>query len=163
MHYLVDAYNLLFRTLKKCGSLEQKRLKLIEELNEVISQLKLSVTLVFDGAEEHLPHPARGHFDTIEIIYTSKHKTADTYIIEEVALSKSPTQMTVVTNDRELAGRCRNYRAKILSIDEFLAFLFKKKSKKKRLHSSPKQAFRDSDPEIARLLLIFEKKFNEQS
>src|SRR4051812_44855014 len=115
MLYLVDAYNLLFRTLKKQGTLERTRHKLIEEINEAVSQLNLLVVLVFDGAEEHLPHPTRGHFDAIEIIYTSKTKSADAYITEEVAHSNAPTQITVVSNDRELAGRCRNYRAKILS------------------------------------------------
>jgi predicted RNA-binding protein with PIN domain len=162
MHYLVDAYNLLFRTLKKRGPLEKTRHKLIEELNEAVSSLNLSVTLVFDGAEEHLPHPTRGHFDAIEIVYTSKSKTADAYITEEVAHSKTPTQITVVTNDRELAGRCRQRRAKILSIDEFLGFITKKKIKKKRLTSHARGTFRDSDPEIARLLSIFEEKLKDQ-
>jgi predicted RNA-binding protein with PIN domain len=158
MHYLVDAYNLLFRSLKKRGPLEKIRQKLIAELNEAISQLNLQVTLVFDGAEENLPHPSRGHFDAIELIYTSKKQTADEYIANEVALSRTPAQITVVTNDRELAARCRLQRAKIQTIDQFLSFLTKKKLKKKKLASNRERAFRDSDPEIARLLQIFEKK-----
>jgi predicted RNA-binding protein with PIN domain len=159
MHYLVDAYNLLFRTLKKRGSLEKSRQTLIEELNNLISNLNLHVTLVFDGAEEHLPSPARGHYDAIEIIYTSKSQTADEYIYKEVMASQAPAQITVVTNDRELSGRCRQHHAQTLAIDAFLQLLSKKRTKKKRKHSSP--TFRDSDPEIARLLLIFEKRMLE--
>jgi predicted RNA-binding protein with PIN domain len=161
MHYLVDAYNLLFRSLKKRGPLENTRQKLISELNEVVSQLNMQVTLVFDGADEHLPHSTRGHFDALQIVYTPKSKTADEYISEEVAISKAPASITVVTNDRELAHRCKAYRAKIQTIDQFLAFLMKKKAKKKKLSSNSAKAFRDSDPEIARLLTIFEKKVLE--
>lgn len=161
MHYLVDAYNLLFRSLKKRGPLEKIRQKLILEVNEIVSQLNLQVTLVFDGADEHLPHFSRGHFDTLQIVYTSKNKTADEYISEEVGLSKTPTSITVVTNDRELAHRCKMYRAKIQTIDQFLAFLMKKKAKKKKLPTKPARTFHDSDPEIARLLTIFEKKVLE--
>jgi predicted RNA-binding protein with PIN domain len=162
MHYLVDAYNLLFRTLKKRSSLEKSRQSLIQELNEIIAEINLHVILVFDGAEEHLPLPTKGHFDAIEIIYTSKNQTADEYIYEEVTLSRTPAQLTVVTNDRELTGRCHQHRAKTMTIDEFLHLLFKKKTKKKKhLKTSHDRAFRDSDPEIIRLLLIFEKRVLE--
>lgn len=162
MHYLVDAYNLLFRTLKRRGSLEKNRQQLIEELNDAVSHLSLQLTLVFDGAEEHLPYPSRGHFDAIELVYTSKNKTADEYISDEVIHSKSPSQITVVTNDRELSIRCRSHLAKTLTIDEFIAFLAKKKSRKKKISSSPERTFRDSSSELARLLIIFEKKMLEK-
>lgn len=161
MHYLVDAYNLLFRTLKKRGPLEKSRQLLIEELNDAIKRVNLNVTLVFDGSQEHLRQPTRGHFDAIEVVYTSKGQSADEYISDEVMLAKNPSQLTVVTNDRELAGRCKQSRAKILSIDEFIAFLLKKKIKKKKQSANPDKAFRDSDPEIARLMLIFERKLLE--
>ncbi len=161
MHYLVDAYNLLFRTLKKRGSLEKSRQSLIEELNAVVAELNLHVTLIFDGAEEYLPLPTRGHYGAIEIVYTSKSQTADEYIYEEITLSRSPDRLTVVTNDRELSGRSHQHRAKTMTIDEFLKFLSKKKMKKKRLKTSHERAFHDSDPEIARLLLIFEKRMLE--
>lgn len=161
MRYLVDAYNLLFRTLKKSGTLETKRQRMIEDLNEAISALSMQVTLVFDGAEEHLPHPTRGHFDAIELVYTSKSKTADEYISEEVIHSRTPLQITVVTNDRELAVRCRSHRAKTMTIDEFLAFVTKKKVKKKKA-TAPQITFATSKAEFERLLKIFEKKFLEE-
>lgn len=162
MRYLIDAYNLLFRTQKKKGPLEKYRQSLIEELNELTSRLNLHATLIFDGAEEHLRLPSRGHFDALEIIYTTKGQSADEYIFEEVCAAKSPSQLTVVSNDRELTGRCRQHRAKTLTIDEFLHFLVKKKDKKKRLSASSPKTFRDSDPEIARLLAIFEKRMLDE-
>ena len=160
MHYLVDAYNLLFRTSKKTGSLEKSRQKMIEELNEAISNSKLNVTLVFDGAEQHLPYSSRGHYDALELVYTPKSMSADEYISEEVINSRSPTQITVVTNDRELSIRCRNHRAKTQTIDAFIAFLTKKKAKAKKVLSAP--IFKESNFEFTRLLLIFEKKMLEK-
>lgn len=162
MRYLVDAYNLLFRTRKKKGPLEKYRQTFIEELNEIISKLNLQVILVFDGAEEQLRLPSRGHFDALEIIYTPRGQSADEYIFEEAAAAKSSSQLTIVSNDRELTGRCRQHHAKSLTIDEFLHFLSKKKAKKKRLSTSHTKTFLDSDPEIARLLKIFEKRMFEE-
>lgn len=162
MHYIIDAYNLLFRRLKKSGSLEKTRQKLIEELNEVVANLHLKVTLVFDGAEKHLPYATRGHFVALEIVYTSENQTADEYITEEVNLAKRPSQITVVTNDRELAKRCHLHNAQILTIDQFIAFLAKKKAKKRAAARTPR-TFKESDPEIARLLAIFEKRFGNLS
>jgi predicted RNA-binding protein with PIN domain len=168
MHYLIDAYNLMFCSLKKKGTLRERRQLLIEELNETISQSNLHVTLVFDGAEDSFPHSGRGHFDHVELVYTPKGKTADEYITEEIASSRLPGHITVVTNDRELAGRCRNYRAKTLTPGVFLTLMTKKKEKKKKSQSvQPARSFQESSAEFKRLLLIFEKKLlaeeNEQS
>jgi len=86
--------------------------------------------------------------------------SADEYISEEVMNSRSPTQITVVTNDRELSIRCRNHRAKTQSIDAFIAFLTKKNAKAKKVLSTP--IFKESNFEFTRLLLIFEKKMLEK-
>ncbi len=160
MQYLVDAYNLLFRSTKKRGPLEQTRQQLIEELNEAVSKLNLQVILVFDGADKHFSHASRGHFNAVEVIYTPQGQTADEYISEEVIQSLKPAQITVVTNDRELAHRCKAHRAKILTLDQFISFLMKKKIKKRKTSSSARN-FRDSEIELNRLLLIFEKKMLE--
>ncbi len=161
MHYLVDAYNLLFRILKKRGPLEKNRKRLIEELNRPISKFNMHVTLVFDGAEEHLLLPSRGHFDAIELVYTPKCTTADEYIIDVVSHAKSPEQMTVVSNDRELARKCHAYRAHTLTIDAFLSLLSKKEAKKSRGKKTPSTPLQESSAEFARLLLIFEKRMLE--
>src|SRR5262249_37751108 len=115
MHYLIDAYNLLFRFSKKGNTLKKKRQQMIEEINAAAAHLPFSITLVFDGAEEHFTHSTREHFDAVELVYTPKNTSADDYISKEVIDSPSPTQITVVTNDRDLATRCRNHRANTLT------------------------------------------------
>lgn len=162
MHYLVDAYNLLFRALKKRDSLEKSRKLMIEELNKLVSQLNLRVTLVFDGAEKTEQLPSRGHYDSIELVYTPKSITADQYIFEEVTHSKTPTQITVVTNDRELSTKCHNHRSKIMKTDEFIVFLSKKMAKKKKNAPLARKFVKGSSSELARLLIIFEKKMLEK-
>lgn len=162
MHYLVDAYNLMFLALRKRGSLQQRRQMMIGELNDAISRLNLHVTLVFDGAEVHLPHPSRGHYEQLELVYTPKSITADEYITQEVASSKTPACITVVTNDRELWKRCQNFRAKTLTIEEFLTFIAKKKDRKKKQSRTSGETFRESSAEFKRLLEIFEQKLLDE-
>ncbi len=162
MHYLVDAYNLLFCALKKGKSLEARRQQVIKEINAAASVLNLRITLVFDGAGEVLSYPRRGHFDQIELVYTLKNTTADEYILDEVMAAKTPCQITVVTNDRPLAARCKDHRACTQSIDAFLSFLSQRKSKKKKRSQGSEREFQESSSEFMRLLAIFEKKLNEE-
>jgi predicted RNA-binding protein with PIN domain len=164
MRYLIDGYNLLFKLSTPAKSpLEKKRLLLISELNEVVSLLKLNATIVFDGS---MPLPAtatRQHFDALEIVYTTAEQNADAYIIKEVELARRPSQITVITSDRSLTMQCRSLGAQAKSIHDFLAFIHKKKTKKRRISSPATEgAFRDSETQIARYLKIFEKKITDE-
>jgi predicted RNA-binding protein with PIN domain len=162
MHYLIDAYNLLFRFSKSGGTLKKKRQQMIEEINDVVAHLPFRITLVFDGSAEHFSHSTREHFDAVELVYTPKSTSADDYISTEVIGSPSPMQITVVTNDRDLAMRCRNHRANTLTIHAFLHLLTKKKAQKKRRFARPPRAFTSSSSEFTRLLLLFEKKMLDE-
>ncbi len=160
-HYLVDGYNLLFYKPKTRISLKEKRLEIITFLNDFIASLSINVTLVFDGSDPHSRHSFRHHFDALEIIYTTKGISADTYILEKLDASQHPEHYIVVTNDRDLATSCKVLRATILSIDQFLSFLLKKKQKHKKKTTVSRRILRDSDAEISRLLRIFEERLNE--
>ena len=162
MHYLVDAYNLLFRMQKKTTKLEDCRKLLIEQINEAASQLNLTITLVFDGADIHLSHSLRAHFDAVALVYTPEHQTADEYIIQEVTESRHPSQITVVSNDRELIQKCRLHKAQAQTIETFFGMLIKKEKKQKKWQSVPGTSYSGSTSELARLLAIFEKRLKEQ-
>lgn len=163
MRYLIDGYNLLFRIAKPGRALEKKREALIGELNQVISDFKLKATVVFDGSHPGLSHAMRHHFDALEIIYTYQNLSADEYIIEEVNSARRPEEIIVITSDRGLAQTCKNLGAKVQSIEAFISSLKKKtvKKKKKQKEARPEAAFKDSNAEITRLLMIFEKKLQE--
>ena len=156
-HYLIDAYNLLFRSPKNKKSLEENRRSLIEEINTIAELLSLTVTLVFDGASEEMPR--QNHFQNIAIIYTSHKQTADEYILEEVEMAKRPSAITVVSSDSELTGKCKQLRAKVQTLRQFLDLCHKKKTKRSQSQAKHPE---DSPYEIARLLAIFEKKLSER-
>jgi predicted RNA-binding protein with PIN domain len=162
MHYFIDGYNLLFRMLGDPNPLEKNRREVIESLNEKISNLKLNVTIVFDGSGLNEPESTRHHFDRLEIVYTSKTLSADDYILEEILCSLQPTQETVVTSDKGLASRCKNAGAKIQTVEDFLAWIEKKQKKNNARKSNPVQkSLKDSDVNFFRLLKIFESRLSE--
>lgn len=154
MKYLIDAYNLLFRSPRdKKKSLEENRRKLIHIINEQASLLHLDITLVFDGEEEGLT----AHFDAVAIVYTSSHQTADDYILQQVQQLPYPANITVVSNDSGLIRSCRACRSHTMSLEAFMSTLVKKKKKREK----PLPVFQDSTREIARLLAIFEGKLQD--
>ena len=119
-----------------------------------VTQLNLNVTIVFDGRQKDPPEAIRGHLDQLEVIYTPEHQTADAYILHELDLSSNLNEETVVSSDRELTGIAKQKGARVLSVEQFLARIAKKKKKSQ----PPKKTFQDTDANIERLRQIFEDK-----
>ncbi len=159
MRYLIDGYNLLFKSSKRKLSLENKRRALIEFLNELAKELSLQITVVFDGSSEDRAY-LKSHFDRLELVYTEKKQSADDYIYEEVAHFPNKKNVTVVTSDRGLEQRCKLHGIEVYSISSFFQLLQKKKGKKTR-KSQAKNPFVESPAEMTRLLMLFEKRFIE--
>jgi len=163
MHYLIDGYNLIFRSASSKSSLQKRRETLIKELNILIGELKLNVTVVFDAPAGEWHDLNRGHVHALEVVYTAKKQSADEYILQEITHCHNSSLITVVTSDRSLANLCKAQGAHVKSIESFLTWVCHKKEKKKVKKSEPirERAFKDSETNIARLLLIFEKKLLE--
>ncbi len=159
-HYLIDGYNLLFKLPGKHHSLEIKRRTLLDLLEKQIAEFGLSVTIVFDGAQRDPLMSVRGHFKTMEVVYTAANQTADDYIYESIA--EHPRRHIVVTSDRDLATKCKALGAQTQKIQDFLSSLVTKHHKKKRLHE-PLPKFQDSKADIDRLLKIFEQRLEEDA
>jgi predicted RNA-binding protein with PIN domain len=157
MHYLIDGYNLLFRLLGDPHPLQKNRQAAIIELNDKIKLLKLKASIVFDGAAYAEDHSTRSHFDRTEIVYTAKKLSADDYILEVIEQSKRPSQNTVVTSDMGLARRARHMGAQVMMIEDFVAWINKKKKKTR----SEKPLSKESDSQFNRLLTLFEKRLSE--
>ncbi len=153
MYYLIDGYNFLFRIDgSKKSPLEERRESLIHVLNEKLTPFKGRVAIVFDSAEQMREFPQCAILSHLEVIYAPKGQTADTYIIELVEQRKSPRTITVVTSDSGLAHQCRHIGTEILSIDDFIAFVIKKNTKRSPVEPS----YCESKKEIERLRKIFE-------
>lgn len=122
MHYYVDGYNLIFRTLVSGESLQNRRERLIADLSDKIELLKLDTTLVFDSQYQST-EATRHHYKNMEIYYTDKAETADDYIIKSVKNSTRKNQLTVITSDLQLAWRVRREGALTMLVEEYLDWL----------------------------------------
>ncbi|MCX6995146.1 MAG: NYN domain-containing protein [Chlamydiae bacterium] len=146
MHYFIDGYNLLFRLSQEKMSFERSRQEVIASLLGV----KLSLTVVFDGGGGD--GAQRTHKGPLEIIYTAKGQSADSYILDELAWIKKPGAYTVVTSDKPLGANCRQLGASVKSISDFLEALYKKQAIKR-----VEKPIKDNEKELSRLLKIFQK------
>jgi predicted RNA-binding protein with PIN domain len=153
--YWVDAYNLLFRLTKDYHIMRQQERSILLAINEIAARRNLPITLVFDGKHVNPSEAIRGNLADLTVIYTPKKQTADDYILQEV---RGSPEETVVSSDRELTGKARQRGCKILTIETFMAFLFKDR---KRKNSSEKKKTHDTSANIERLRKTFEERFRE--
>lgn len=159
MHYWIDGYNLLFRITKNYREMKAHERKLLSALNQSIILSKYQATVVFDGREKDPPEALRRNFDALALIYTPHHQTADDYILQAVNEASDPAHEVVVSSDYELLRKAKQKGAKVLTIEEFLSKLAKKKKKKK---ASPEKIFQETSSELQRLLKIFEERLKEE-
>jgi len=180
MHYVIDGYNLIFRLGLTPASLQGKREKLIETINQKASALQLSCTIVFDAAFSP-GESTRSHIHHLEIIFSSQGQTADEWIIEDLKHKKSPQKIILVTSDKQLAWYARQMNVASQTIEEFMETLEKRyknvlKPKKKKAkdiafttalppaeashHISPIEKFSEGSLEYYQK--IFETKIKEQ-
>ncbi len=162
MQYYIDGYNLFFKKSKATPSFEKKRRSFLEELNALTEEMHGEVIIVFDGEKRGNGVFQRSHFKNLEVIYTSSNQTADEYILEFVLAHQSPKNLTIVTSDRELAGRSRQLGAATMSIKEFVAFLEKKhRTQIKRAACRGPVEIKEAPHQFARLLKLFEDKLRD--
>jgi predicted RNA-binding protein with PIN domain len=140
--------------------MKQNERRLLAALNRSITLLKYQVTVVFDGREKDPPEALRRNLDSLALIYTPHHQTADDYILEAIGDSTNPAHETVVSSDMELLRKAQQRGAKTLTVEEFLARLVKKKNKKK---APTKKVFQENSTELKRLLKIFEERLEEEA
>ncbi len=130
MHYYIDGYNLLFRAYgPSVNDLKSHRESLISSLNVKVASLKLDVTVVFDS-QYLVGEGSRSHYKHLEICFTPLGITADEYILQQLQFCSAPQREVVVTSDRDLAYKARNYSASTESVNEFLGWLNKRYKKK---------------------------------
>jgi predicted RNA-binding protein with PIN domain len=156
MHYWIDGYNLLFRITKSYREMKQNERKLLAALNRSIILLKYQVTVVFDGREKDPPEALRRNLDSLALVYTPHHQTADDYILEALGDSANPAHETVISSDMELLRKAKQRGAKALTVEEFLSRLVKKKKK-----APAEKVFQENSTELKRLLKIFEERLED--
>ncbi len=158
MHFFIDGYNFLFKLSHNWHfDLRTQREALIKAFNEKIEELKLSLTIVFDGAEMPRGDYTRGHWKNVEVVYTHEGLTADAYIIRQLEEVKHGKLYTVVTADRELMNRAKMLGAHVMDNQAFLQLLQKRKQKQVR-RKGQERVLMETKDNIARLERIFQER-----
>lgn len=125
MHYYIDGYNYLFRTLASGISLRLHREALIYDLNQKASLLNLEITIVFD-AQYQEGEESITHFGNLAIIYTAENQTADELLIKILDRSLNQKQSILITSDLKLSRQAKMIPIKTLSTEEFIEWINKR-------------------------------------
>lgn len=165
MHYLIDGYNLLFRLIESKKSLQSQRQMIVRSLQIEFKQLHLEGTLVFDGRHRRDEQSGLSYKSPLIIAYSHSGETADQFILSQLETATTPSQITVVTDDRFLASSARGLGAKTLELKTFLAQLEKKhahrrQNKEDRLEQRP---LKESKHQTERLIKIFEERLSKKT
>jgi uncharacterized protein len=117
VHLVIDGYNLIHKCpeLAFASDKGQGREALIEALRLYRKKRSHRITVVFDGGLE--PGGSRGGMSGIPVLFSGSERSADD-VIANLA-RKQGSGMTAITDDRELAGRCRRHGAVVLGSGEF--------------------------------------------
>lgn len=155
--YILDGYNLLFSASELKGPFENKREDLVSYFQRKFKELKWRGHLVFDG--DHIPYEesGRGYESPLEIIYSPRGQSADSYILEKIEFSKRPQNYTLISNDRHLSKEAKALGAYTIENQAFIKLIekkTKKQPKEKDYHESPKN--------FERLLREFEKRLRDK-
>lgn len=115
MIYLVDGYNVLFKTIENIDPLEISRNQLIEFLEAFFSSINKKAIIVFDArsSDENFI-PSKKFTNFLEIVYSPSDQTADQYIIDHVS-NHPKDYFTVVTSDKDLSYQVKRRNTKIMS------------------------------------------------
>jgi uncharacterized protein len=152
--YLIDGYNLLFSSIQSSKDFRSQREELILYLQNKFASKGLSGLLIFDGSHRREEESGRNYTSPLEIIYSPKGQTADSFILEKIELTKNRKAITVITNDAGLIRQARGFGANVQGSDTFIKSLHKNAPKKEK-------EFRESPKNIEKLLKIFEERFRE--
>ncbi len=111
---IVDAYNIIFNLEEfKSGNFEDSRNDLIDVLIEYKNFSGSNVIVVFDAYKNKNNKPIIENIKGVEVVYTKKHQTADSYIEEYIQkLSRHDIyKVKVATEDRNLLDMVVGYGA----------------------------------------------------
>ncbi len=147
LHYVLDGYNIL----KQVSRISKRKLKegrtdFIRMLDESSRLKKQRVSLVFDGFPE-IEGPRLKFREGFEVKFSRKI-SADDKIKSLVEQSKLPGEIVVVSDDREIGFFTKSLGAKVISVEDFLSWIFKREedsdSKLKAQSNDKNLSFQDT-------------------
>ena len=112
MPYFLDGNNLIGRARRTARPTEADRSALVAEVAERLRRSKASAVLFFDGAGERT-----STLGSLSI--RAAGGSADEAILREIERSRAPGEIVVITADRDLSRRARDFGAKHTSPEDF--------------------------------------------
>lgn len=122
MSYLIDGHNLIGKLPDLSLSDPDDEQQLIERLHVYAQRIRRRLAVVFDPGAGYVP-PHRSPYVDVKVSYAKRGRTADQVILNRVRRTRNPREITVVTSDRELAGRAQAEGATVMSAEEFVRLL----------------------------------------
>ena len=143
MVYILDGYNVL-RRMQDLGSslVGESRESLIDFLSRYKPQGRNSVIVFFDGYGN-----LTRSYGKIKILF-SRDISADEHILAFLKKEQRGNHYYLVTDDRDLGFKARNFDALIVSVTDFIRPVFKKKIKKEKESSDKISPFSSQAYEI---------------
>jgi hypothetical protein len=114
--YFLDGNNLIGRARRTSRPTEEDARALIGEVADRLRRNRARAVLFFDGP----PGRRAASLGSLSVRYPESG-TADAAILAEIARSRTPSEIVVVTADRDLARRSRDAGAKWAAPEEFWA------------------------------------------
>jgi hypothetical protein len=112
--YFLDGNNLVGAARRTSRPSEEDRAALVREVCDRLRRTRARAVLFFDG-----PSPGgASDLGTVSLRYSGAG-SADDRIVAEIARSRSPGEITVVTEDRALARRARDAGARAAAPADF--------------------------------------------
>ncbi|NGX62718.1 MAG: hypothetical protein KR126chlam6_00118 [Candidatus Anoxychlamydiales bacterium] len=162
MLYLIDGYNILFKFFHSEKDIQTQRDLIIKFFQDTAEKFHLKIHLIFDAHKQQEVLATHTYDKHLKVIFTPKDQTADEYILEQIFLSKTPSQITLITSDNSLTFQAKHMKAHTKSVDEFIDWLSEKEIKKET-KKLDKEEFVDTKHDIQRLLKIFEEKLDDDN
>ncbi|HOO76761.1 MAG TPA: NYN domain-containing protein [bacterium] len=146
MEWIIDGYNLLISY--EFGHDSQAREDLGRQLRALFQGKDVKVTTVYDSAWSD---GSRHRKIADNVFETYARGSADDCIVRLVRTNRYPRAVTVVTDDREIKTRIREYGARSLGCRDFLKLLRPAPPER----AVPEKPETDSAAEIERLLRLW--------
>ncbi len=136
MHYILDGYNVIGASKHIRLGQSDKEDNLIKLLSKFLKHNKHNITVVFDG--KHPDFNWQSHYTQqgIQIVFTDKEESADSYIIRKMNNKKNKQAIIVVTSDREIITAAKRAQIKTLSSSMFWKNVLQNESETKTMKPS---------------------------
>ncbi|HUN24048.1 MAG TPA: NYN domain-containing protein [Anaerolineales bacterium] len=117
MAYLIDGHNLLGILSDITLQSADKEEKLVQKLRPYFAYLRQNAHVFFDGGV--VGSRAQLKLGNIQVFFARQGSSADALIAQRIRTHPNPSELVLVSNDRQLLQIARNNRARWMTASQF--------------------------------------------